>query len=222
MPDWEKLVGRRLAGLAIKPEERHEVFAEVAAHLEEGYAQLRAQGISSEDAVKQSLEQVSDWNALAKRIQVAKKGNIMNTRTRIFWLPGALTLTLSMGFLLILQVSGFQPRTISWGNNSLILFYIPWLLSLPVFGALGAYLSSRAGGSRRDALLSSIFPAVYPTICFFVLLPLALLFSRTVAQHFYFKSLFPQVFAWLIVPAIALLIGGLGLVTTGRRHLSSR
>jgi hypothetical protein len=222
MPDWRHQVYARLLGLALPPNEKEDVVAELADHLEEGYVQLRAQGFSSEDAVKQSLEQVSDWNAFTKRIQAAKKGDIMNDRIRIFWLPGILTLTLSMGFLLILQVFGFQPRTVSWGHNGLVLFYIPWLLSLPVFGALGAYLSSRAGGSRQAVLLSSVFPAVYPTICFFVILPLALLFNRTVAQHFHLPSIFPQIFAWLVVPATALLIGGLGLLAISSRRLNTR
>jgi len=35
MPDWNALVEQRLAGLALEPEQRAEVIAEVAAHLED-------------------------------------------------------------------------------------------------------------------------------------------------------------------------------------------
>lgn len=213
MPDWNQLVRGRLSRLDLRSSEMDDVVVELATHLEERCTELRLQGISAEEAVRRSLEQVSDWNGLANEIQAAKRGDFMNFRTRTFWLPGVLTLTLSMGFLLILQFSGFQPRSVSWGNSGpLLLFYIPWLVSLPVFGALGAFLSMRAGGSRRIVLLCSVFPAVYQAICFFVILPLAVVFNRNVALHFHFGSLFPQLLVWLILPITALFIGGLGLL----------
>jgi hypothetical protein len=221
MPDWNELVRARLSHLDLRSGEMDAVVVELAAHLEERCTELRLQGVSSEDAVRRSLEQVPDWNSLAKEIQAAKTGDSMNLRTRTLWLPGVLTLTLSMGFLLILQFSGLQPRSLPWGSGGpLLLFYIPWLVSLPLFGALGAFLSMRAGGSRSMVLFCSIFPAVYQAVCFFVILPLALVFNRNVALHFHFASLFPQIFAWLILPITALFIGGLGLFYASRRSLT--
>lgn len=221
MPNWDRLIRARLSCLNLPPCEIDDVVAELAAHLEERYHQYRLEDISSEAAVKRSLEQVPDWKCFAREIQSAKKGESMNLRTRTFWLPSALTLILSMGFLLTLQFSGIQPRTVLWGNGPLLLFYIPWLVSLPVIGALGAFLSLRAGGSRQIVLLCSVFSSVYQVLLFFVILPLALVFNRNVAAHFQFSSFFPQIFAWLLLPIAALLIGGLGLLAAnGGRAVS--
>ena len=217
MSDWRELVRERVAQLQLSSEELEDVVAELADHLEETSAQLREQGVSCEDARKQALEQVSDWNGLAHEIQSAREGDAMNDRTRSFWLPGMLTLILTMGFLLVLQFSSFQPRAVTWENRVLVLFYFPWLVSLPVFGALGAFLSLRAGGSPKTVLLSSVFPASYLAVCFFVILPLSILFNHNVATHFRFDSLFPQLFAWFVLPLMALLFGGIGVLLANRR-----
>jgi len=87
MPDWEELVGRRLGRMRLEPEERHEVIAEVAAHLEECYHELRAAG--SPDPEGYTLAQVPDWKALGRRIQRSKEG-VMNQAVRIV-LCGSLT-----------------------------------------------------------------------------------------------------------------------------------
>jgi hypothetical protein len=221
MPNWNQLVRARLSRLDLPSSEIDAVVVELATHLEERCTELLLQGISAEDAVERSLEQVSDWNGLAMEIQTAKTGDFMNFRTRTLWLPGILTLTLSIGFLLILQFSRLQPRSASWGNGGpLLLFYVPWLVSLPLFGALGAFLSLRAGGSRRIALLCSVFPGVSQAVCFFVILPVALVFNRNAALHFHSGSLFPQIFGWLILPMTALFVGGLGFLSVSRRGLN--
>src|SRR3970040_2606493 len=80
MHDWEELVGRRLGRMRLDPEERHEVIAEVAAHLEECYHELRAAG--SPDSEGYTLAQVPDWKALGRRIQRSKEG-VMNQAVRI-------------------------------------------------------------------------------------------------------------------------------------------
>src|SRR5256885_4920337 len=47
--------------------------------------------------------------------------------------------------------------------------YTTLFRSLPFLGALGAYISSRAGGSRGTALLASIFPALALTLTFLLM-----------------------------------------------------
>jgi hypothetical protein len=164
---------------------------------------------------------VSDWKEFAIKIQSAKRGDSMNIRTRTLWLPGILTLTISMGFLLTLQFSRIQPHAMVWANRGpMLLFYIPWLVSLPAIGAMGAFLSLRAGGSRGAVLLSGVFPSVYQATCFFVILPLAIIFNRNVALHFSFLSLLPQLLVWLILPTAALFIGGFALLAVNRWRLA--
>ena len=45
MRDWETIVGKELAGLALDARERRDVIAELAAHLEETFEELRKQGL---------------------------------------------------------------------------------------------------------------------------------------------------------------------------------
>ncbi len=85
MPDWHKLVGERLAQLALEEGERREVVAELAGHLEETYEGLRLGGASDNEAIRGTLLQVENWNTLRNEIYVARtRENIMNARTRRF------------------------------------------------------------------------------------------------------------------------------------------
>jgi hypothetical protein len=79
---------------------------------------------------------------------------------------------------------------------------------LPFIGALGAYLSSRAGGRSRTVLSSCVFP-VFPYVAFFVIgLPLALILDDHVARNLTLPMFFVGLCAWVIFPAAALLAGG--------------
>ena len=101
MPDWEALVGEQLAGVSLEPEERREVIAELAGHLEETFEQLRRQGLSEEAAAERALSQVKDWQSLRRKIQKARmKEDVMTDRVKQVWLPGFLTLFLSMMLLM--------------------------------------------------------------------------------------------------------------------------
>src|SRR3990172_6389600 len=91
MPDWEELVGRRLGRMKLEPEERQEVVAEVAAHLEECYGELCAAG--SPDPEGYTLAQVPDWKALGRRIQKSKEEPMSLTRKVL--IPGLAALFLS-------------------------------------------------------------------------------------------------------------------------------
>ena len=44
MPDWEALVSEQFAAISLEPEDRREVIAELAGHLEEAFEQLRGKG----------------------------------------------------------------------------------------------------------------------------------------------------------------------------------
>jgi hypothetical protein len=212
MPDWQKLVRQRLSGLALDAAEKDEVHAELAAHLEELYAAFREEGLPEKDAVHRTLAHVADWQDLQRRILNAKRrGHSMKKRTHQVWIPGFLTLTLSTAFLMTLQKLGFEPRIISWSGPGTILFYVPWLLSLPLFGALGAYLSSRAGGSRRIVLLASVFPVLALTAAFLLMFPIGLIIERVTGNHVDFgivaTALLTDGIGWLLVPGAALLVG---------------
>src|SRR5271167_2625091 len=103
MPDWNPLIAEWLGHLALAQEMREEVVDELATHLEEHYQELRAEGESDSEAVSVALSQVVDWNALGREIIEAKNAEErMNDRTKQFWLPGLVTLTATMLWLMFL------------------------------------------------------------------------------------------------------------------------
>jgi hypothetical protein len=213
MPDWQALVRQRLSGLALDAEEKNEVQVELAAHLEESYEVFCKKGLPEKEAVHRTFAQVADWPDLQREILIAKrKGHLMKKRLHQLWIPGFLALILSMLFLATLQKLGFQLRIIGSGPNTIFL-YVPWLLSLPFFGALGAYLSSRAGGSRGTALLASVFLVLALTAAFLSMFPIGLILGRIMGRRVGFSivatTLLKDGIGWLLVPGAALLAGGL-------------
>ncbi len=212
MRDWQGLVKERLGSLALEPEERTEIIAEVAAHLEDVCEEMLRQGMAEEEAVRRALANAGDWRDLRRKIlAVKRKEFIMQKRLRQLWIPGFLSLILSMLFLAALQRLGWQPRIVSSGTNT-ILLYMPWLISLPFFGALGAYVSSRAGGSRGIMLFASVFPALAITTAYLLMFPIGLVFERIIGRPVDFSAvataLLRDGIGWILVPAAALLVGG--------------
>jgi hypothetical protein len=211
--DWGALVERRLAGLALEPEERAEVIAEVAAHLEDTCETMLRQGMTEEEAVRRALSQAGDWQNLQRKILGAKRREqIMEKRIRQLWIPGFLTLILSMLFLTALYRLGLRGRLV-WSGPNAILLYTPWLAGLPFFGALGAYISSRAGGSRGTMLFVSVFPAIALTFAFLFMFPFSMTVELIVGRPVDFSRvatvLLKDGIGWLLIPAAALLGGGL-------------
>jgi hypothetical protein len=213
MRDWQEFVRQRLTGLALDAGEKDEVQMELAGHLEESYEVFCKEGLPEKEAVRRTFAQVADWRDLQRRIFIAKRsGHIMRKRLHQLWIPGFLALILSMLFLAAFQKLGFQPRIAASRPNT-IFFYVPWLLSLPFFGALGTYVSSRAGGSRRTVLLASVFPVIALTAAFLSMFPIGLILGRIIGRRVGFSIvatiLLRDGIGWLLVPGVALLAGGL-------------
>jgi len=224
MPDWQKLVRRRLSGLALDSTEREDVHTELAAHLEESYESLRTKGLLEHAAVQQTLAQVADWKDLRRRIQIARtmKESIMNDRVRQLWLPGLLTFALSMGLLELVQKFGPRPFILDLDKGTPVrMFYTSWLLTLPLAGAIGALLSKRAGGSLRMLAISSVFPILPFGVVFLIAIPAGLLMSHALAHHIVASAFLTMMFGWVLVPGVALLAGGLLVQLLSRRSSSA-
>ena len=230
MPDWDEFVRERLTGISLEPRERSEVAAELADHLEETFEQLRRQGLPEEAAVERALSQVKDWPSLRRRIQVARsKENVMTNRVRQWWLPGFVALFLSVTLLMVNEFIGIRfgitPLIVSAHPSEMsapvAVIYVPWLLLLLPIGALAAYLAWRAGGSQGAVLLSILFP-VLPHLAFFlVVLPVALILDDHVAHNVTVSGLFTGLIAWVLLPGIALLGGGLPTQLFSSRRATS-
>ncbi len=214
MRDWQALVENWLAGLALEPEEKTEVIAEVAAHLEETFQELRQQGLAEEAAVSRTLLQVSDWDDLRRRIQTARKTeDVMTNRVKQWWLPGFVALFISVMLLRANEFIGIEPLIVSAHGLQLsapaAVIYVPWLLLLIPIGAMAAYLAGRAGGSRRAMFLATVFP-VLPHLGFFLIVfPIVLILDDHVAHNIMISGLFMSLAAWVVLPGTALLAGGL-------------
>src|SRR5580693_3134987 len=114
MPEYGALDSARFADNTLYPVTRREVIAELAGHLEETFEQLCRQGFSEEAAVAGSLSQVKNWRSLRGQIQIArKKEDVMTDRVKQVWLPGFLTLFLSMMLLMVIQFFGPKPVIVS-------------------------------------------------------------------------------------------------------------
>ena len=213
MRDWREFVRERLAGLALERVEKEEVHEELAAHLEESYELLCKRGLHEEEAAHRAVEQVSDWQDLGLKIFAAKRReHPMKKRAHQFWIPGFLTMILSMIFLNMFLELGFHPRIVLSDTNS-VLLYGPWLASLPFFGALGAYVSFRAGASRTILLLASVFPVLALTLAFLLMFPIGWIYQQIIGRQNDFGGLAAAMLrdgiSWILVPGAALLMGGL-------------
>lgn len=279
MPNWQKIVREKLAddepgNRGLPPAQRDDIIRELAAHLEECYAQARSEGLPDDSAFERTLQEVPDWHALAADICRAKpQEDDMNHRTKTLWLPGIATSFLAGLILLFLdrapalqrllwmggiamlfcavasESNRLSPRTrnfwlpglISMTAASLFLFaadfmygpydpsyfftkislhpldlvrlhagparslYFAWLFAQVLFGALGAFFSRRAGGTRTARIVAGAFPA----FMMFGLCALAVPITFLI-EH---KAAGPQpqlawgMFVWGVAPAITLLLG---------------
>lgn len=227
MPDWQELVRQRLSGLSLDATEKGEVHAELAAHLEETYEGLVKEGEAEPAAVQRVLSLAGDWGDLRRRIQMAReKGSNMTNRVRQLWLPGFFTLFTSMILLMIIEFFGPRPKIVQLHGWSMLapvmVVYVPWLLALLFIGALGAYLSHRAGASQRVVLLSILFP-VLPHMCFCLIgFPMALILEEHFAHSILASAILLGFVAWVLLPGTALLAGGLPAQLFLSQRLTSR
>lgn len=214
MPDWNAIVRDQLAGLCLDANARREVIAELAAHLEETFDELQRQGVSEQAAIERTFSQVNDWQDLRMKIQTARnKENTLTNRVKQFWLPGFVTLFLSMMLLMFIQFFGPQPLFVSthgWRMMAPVaVVYVPWLLLLLPVGAVGAYMAGRAGASQRVTLLTILFPVLPHAIFFVIGFPVSVVLADHIAHNIMLSAWFIGLFAWVGLPAVALLAGGL-------------
>jgi len=208
MPDWNILIAERLGELALPQQIGDEVVTELAAHLEEFCKESCARGTSESEAMERALAQVADWQGLGLAIADAKnEEERMNDRTKQLWLPGLAALTASMLWLMILQGLNWHSQTVLFHASPLMKPFLIWLLTQPIFGATGAFLSRRAGGDRKALLVAGIFPSIvmFGVLAFGLLIAIFVERNRFVLEHP--VQLVLVFLPWVVFPALTLLAG---------------
>lgn len=203
MHNWQRIVRHRLQlqSLPVAPES---VVAELATHLEESHDDARSRGLTEANALAETLQELEDCDVLVKEIRRKSREDVMNYRTKTLWIPAMMTLLAASLSLMILQKTGFRPNLI-WKGPIAVLFYVPWLASLPLAGAVGAYLAQRAHAAVSRRLLVATSPALLLLMVMSIILPLELI----VDGFWWFRLIYFAVAAvnWVAVPGVALLIG---------------
>ena len=221
MPDWLAYVNEHLDPMSLPGTESVQVREELATHLEDTYLSLRAQGVSEFEAVRLTGEQVSSWQELRREILAAKSEAFMQNRVSQLWIPGLVTFFGSEVLLVAFDVLGLKPLVFHPGDPSSIVFYFPWLLSLPLFGALGAYLSLRARGQGLPVHCASLFPALIMAAVLIVVLVVALVLDRNASFRIVTSAFAAAIINWICLPAIFLLLGSTLLQLAMKRRVSS-
>jgi len=230
MPDWDGLLREKLVGLSLAAGERREVMAELAGHLEETFEELRQQGLTQEAATERALSEVKDWRSLRRKIQNARrKEDVMTDRVKQVWLPGFLTLFLSVVLLMVNEIIGIKlginPLIVSAHGSGLkapvAVIYVPWLVSLLLIGAIGAYLAGRAGASQRATLLSIMFPVLPHSVFLAIWIPVSLILGEHISHNTMPSALLMGLVGWVVLPGAALLAGGLPVQLLRSRRAAS-
>jgi len=207
MPDWLAYVNGHLDRLSLPEAESSQVREELAAHLEDVYLSLRAQGVSESDASRLVCEQVPSWQELCRDILSAKSEAFMQNRVTQLWVPGLVTLFSAYALLALMQVAGLQAMTSHPGEPRGIVLYLPWMLCLPLIGAIGAYLSRRAQATGLRVYLAVSLPALALGAFFLLLFPLAFVIDPQVSLSIKATALAAGLLNWAILPGLALSLG---------------
>jgi len=221
VPDWLAYVNERLDRLSLPEAESLQVREELAAHLEDTYLSLRAQGVSESEAVRLTCDQVSSWQGLRRDILSAKSEALMENRVSQLWIPGLVTFFGSELLLVAFDVLGLKPLVFHPGDPSSIVFFFPWLLSLPLFGALGACLSLRARAKGLAVHCASVFPALIMAAVLIVVLVVAMVLDRHASFRIVTSAFNAAIVNWICVPAIFLLLGSTLLQLAMKRRSPS-
>ncbi len=188
---------------------------EIAGHLEQHYEAALAAGSPEPLAFSGAMGQLGLGRALARKLTNAREDMFTTTplKRRVLW-PGMLALILSgMPFLTahFLHVRGqwVWPLRTNGVESSALVFYWPWLVTLPFIGAAAAWLARRGGASILQRLLVAIFPALLDAALFALALLASFIFDRHVPLAVKLSSVVVQSIPWIAVPALCGAIGAL-------------
>jgi|SRR5208282_3697585 len=210
MPDWKQMVRENLRVLAVCSPEFTE---ELAAHLEDNYEALLCEGLPAEVAFQHTIGQIEGRCRVWLVMRFLQEG-LMTGFIRAVAVPGLLTSAAACFLYWALALDHIPPE-VTWFTGGQSPLW--WWCLLPIFGALGALLSHRHGGSRPQRIAASLVPSAI--MCTFILLFFVVGFTLSgLANHPWWVrlellGLVPPGFA--IIPAFFSLLGaGIAEVST--------
>ena len=208
MPDFHQLVREHLPLRGVDSARAAEIQDEIAAHLDDAYADAVAGGCPPDEARRLALAQVADWTHLAHDVMCATtEGDTVSHHMRTLWLPGLTMLGCAATALLAL---GWLFPATWWANRNAgsdLVAATAAILLYMVLGAAGAAWSRRVGGTWRERLGAGLLP-----LALHVAVVAAAILSNIVTelQQHPGHALNPQVrllFVFVIVPGLALSAG---------------
>jgi hypothetical protein len=206
MHDWHAYARDHLGPLCLSPADEEQVALELAGHLEEFYAVLRAKGMPDEEAFSEACALAGNWDELRKGIVAAVQEESMHDRIKQIWVPALVTVFSSYLALALLQWAGTRSLLSHSGEPRGVVFYLPWLLLLPLVGAVGGYLSRRAQGEGWRVYLAASFPALVLGGLFLILFSLVFAHNPQ-GLHTKATALVTMIVGWVVLPGIALCTG---------------
>ena len=135
-------------------------------------------------------------------------------RVRRLWVPVLSTFLISVSVQFVaLRVPQLPPRVFFTRNGVSIVLAPLWMLALPFIGALGAWLSLRAGGNTRDRLLAALGSAWLNGGILTLGVPLSMIIERRAVTagllSIKLTAYIVYMIAWCLVPAVLLALGAL-------------
>lgn len=206
MPDWLACVNGKLGRLPLPEAESSQVREELAAHLEDTYLSLLARGVSESDAERLVCGQVPSWQELHRDILAAKSEGFMQNRVTQLWIPGLVTLFSAYALLAVMQFAGLRGM-VHPGEPRGIVLYPAWMLSLPLIGAVGAYLSRRARATGWRVYFAASLPALALGVFFLLVFPWSFVVDPQVPLRIKGIGLAAMMLNWVILPGFALSLG---------------
>ncbi len=225
MRDWSGVVRSRLIALGIEAEREEQIRAELAAHLEDAYADAIRRGCTEEDAAARALEQVPDWTRLADAIRRAdQKEGPMSPDAKTLWLPGMAALGCAAAVML--GVPRLLPASLWLDPRATMPMTAGLLLSYLAFGALGASLSRRAGAGIAARLAAGIFPLALHVSIFVTVVVAAMFGDRRFVFHSGPEAIqinfqLRAALIFIVIPGVALAVGTLPFLREGAKTRAS-
>lgn len=219
MRDWKPFVRERIDAMNLAPDQKEEIVSEVAAHFEDIYEAARSEGLTEADALERATTVEVDWRRLAAQIQRTKQQEAtMNDRTRQLWLPGLASFWAAMICDLALGGGALSGESLFYSHTKQLMFALLLVAQL-CCGAVGAFLSRRAGGNRSARIAAALFPCGILLVTMFIVIAICAV-GRATGLAFAaldMTILIRPVLIVVLVPSIVMLLGALPFLSDTKR-----